>query len=373
MKYHNGDTFTNDYSNARNTYYNISGFPTAVFDGVITYVGGSNTVSMYPDYLPLYEARKDKNCAYTVEIFGTNTGLNYNVQLRVKKLATVPASYDNLVVHLALTESNIPFSWQGQTEVNNAERLMAPDQNGTPLNFNGGNEVIITLPFTINAAWVVNNLELVAFIQNLGGKEILQGSKVAVPQLQPLPVELVSFTGTTTNKGILLNWTTATEINNHGFEIQKSIDAQSFSTIGFVQGAGTTTEKKDYTFMDDADYSGQKVIYYRLKQLDYNGNFEFSSVAEVSVDMPITFALSQNYPNPFNPSTTIAYSVQEKSLVSIKVYDLTGQVVSTLVNEEKGAGTYEITFSAENLSSGVYFYKMTAGNFTAVKKLNILK
>lgn len=373
VKYHNGDDFTNTYSNARNTYYGISGFPTAVFDGVLTYVGGSNTVSMYPQYLPMYEGRKDKNCAYSVEIFGTNYGLNYNVQLRVKKLAAVPPSYNNLVVHLALTESNIPYNWQGQTEVNYAERLMAPSELGTPLNFAGGNEVIIDLPFTINAAWVVNNLELASWVQNLDGKEILQGTKVAVPELQPLPVELVSFTGSSASTGVILNWSTASEINNHGFEIQKSTDGETFSTIGFVQGAGTSTEVKEYTFLDDADYSGHTAVYYRLKQLDFNGNFEFSSVLEVKIDLPINYALGQNYPNPFNPTTKITYSVPESAPVSIKVYDMTGQEVATLVNEVKESGTYEITFSAKDLSSGVYFYKMTSGNFSAVKKLNILK
>ncbi len=373
VKYHNGDTFTNNYSNARNTYYGISGFPTAVFDGVISYVGGSNTVSMYPEYLPIYESRKPKNCAYSVEIFGTNTGLDYNVQLRVKKLAVVPATYNNLVVHLALTESNIPFNWQGQTEVDYAERLMAPSELGTPLDFSGGNEVIVTLPFSINSAWVVSNLELVSWIQNLTGKEILQGTKVAVPELEPLPVELVSFTGTSSINGVILNWSTASEINNLGFEIQNSTDGETFSKVGFVQGAGTSTEVKEYTFLDDADYSGHSVIYYRLKQLDFNGNFEFSSVAEVKIDLPINYALGQNYPNPFNPSTKITYSVPERAPVSIKVYDMTGQEVSTLVNEVKESGTYEITFSAKELSSGVYFYKMTSGNFSSVKKLNILK
>jgi hypothetical protein len=373
VKYHNGDSFTNTYSNARNTYYGISGFPTAVFDGVSYFVGGSNTQSMYANYLPLFEARQSKNSAFSVEIFGSNAGLNYDIQLRVRKLATTPASVGNTVVHLALTESNIPFNWQGQSMVHNAERLMAPNENGTPLNFSGGNEIIVNLSFALNSAWVLNSLELVSFIQNLGDKEILQGTKLSLLDLQPLPVELTSFTGTSSANGIILNWSTASEINNHGFEIEKSTDAVNFHTIGFIQGYGTTTESKDYSFADKFDYSETKTLYYRLKQVDYNGNFEYSEVIEIVINTPISYALSQNYPNPFNPSTKITYAVPEAAFVSIKIYDITGQEAAVLINEEKQPGIYELEFSAAGLSSGVYFYKMTANNYSSVKKLSIMK
>ncbi len=373
VKNHNGDTFTNSYSNARNTYYGITGYPTAFFDGVKSVVGGSNTVSMYTTYLPIYEERKAKNSAYSVEIFGNNNGLDYSVTVRVKKLANVPASYSNLVLHLALTETDIPFNWQGQTMVYNAQRLMAPNELGTALDFSSGNTVDINLNFTLNANWIADNCELVSFIQNLDGKEILQGSKVTLPELTVLPVELTSFTAKSSSNQVSLTWTTATEINNSGFEIQKSTDGSEFVSVGFIKGNGTTTEPKAYSFVDNHLNNVTGKLYYRLKQIDYNGAFNYSDIVEVVIDLPLEYSLNQNYPNPFNPSTKIKYSVPEQNLVSIVVYGVTGEEIATLVNEVKEAGNYEIEFNALQLSSGVYFYRMTSGDFTSVKKLSVLK
>lgn len=373
IKNHNGDTFTNSYSNARNTYYGITGYPTAFFDGVVSVVGGSNTVSMYPTYLPIYDARKIKNSAFSVQIFGQNTGADYSLTVRVTKLANVPTSYTNLVLHLALTESEIPFSWQGQTIVHNAQRLMAPNELGTALDFSSSNTVDINLNFTLNAAWVAANCEIVSFVQNLNGKEILQGNKVALNELSELPVELTSFSAKATAGKVNLNWSTATEINNSGFEVERSLDGNSFFAVGFVRGNGTTTEPKAYTFSDELDVNGTETIYYRLKQVDYNGAFEYSDIVSVIFDLPTEFALGQNYPNPFNPTSKIKYSVPQSGLVSIVVYDLTGQEVATLINEVKEPGNYELNFNANGLSSGVYFYRITANNFTQVKKMSILK
>jgi hypothetical protein len=369
IKYHNGDSFTNSFSNARNNYYGVPGFPTAIFDGVDYFVGGDNTQSMYQYYLPIYDGRKVRNSAFSVEIFGTHTNLNYNIQVRVRKLAP---TYGNFVLQLALTESDIPFAWQGQTKVDNAERLMAPDENGTPLDFSGSNEVVIDLNFALNSAWVVQNLELVSFIQR-NDHEIMQGTKIMVNDLQPLPVELTSFAAFSTTDGILLKWTTASEINNNGFEVEKSNDGVNFHAVGFVKGSGTTTEPKDYSFVDKFDASDFKTLYYRLRQVDFNGSFEYSDVIEAVYEIPLTYALGQNYPNPFNPSTKIVYSVPEAGFVNIRVYDITGQEAAVLVNEEKEPGVYEINFSAAGLSSGIYFYKMTANDYSAVKKLNVLK
>lgn len=373
VKNHNGDSFTNSYSNARNSYYGITGYPTAVFDGVKYVVGGSNTQSMYTTYLPIYDERKVKNAAYSIEIFGNNTGLDYSLTVRVQKLANVPASYSNLVLHLALTETDIPFNWQGQTMVYNAQRLMAPNELGTALDFSSSNTVEINLNFTLNAAWIADNCELVSFIQNLDGKEVLQAVKVGLPDLTVLPVELTSFTAIASNNSININWTTATEINNSGFEIQRSIDGSDFNTIGFVKGNGTTTEPKSYTFVDDKLNSTTGTFYYRLKQVDYNGAFNFSDIVEVVFDLPSEFALGQNFPNPFNPTTKIKYSVPQLSMVSIVVYGITGEVVATLLNEVKEPGNYDLQFNASQLSSGIYFYRMTAGDFTQVRKLSVLK
>ncbi len=373
VEYHNGDTYTNTYSNARNTYYGISGFPTAVFDGVQYFVGGDHTQSMYDYYLPIYQDRKELMSAFSVDVFGTNTGLDYNVTVRLNKFAAIPPTWNNLVVHFTVTESDIPFAWQGMTEVDYAERLMVPNELGTAVDLINNTQIEIPLSFSLDASWVVENCQLAAFIQNLDTKEILQGDKVWITDLQALPVELTSFTARATAEGVLLNWTTASEINNHGFEIERSNDGIEFYTVAFVQGAGTSTESREYVYNDNVEYKGGETFYYRLKQVDLDGRVEYSDIIEVEFDIVKEFVLNQNYPNPFNPSTTIKYAVPQTSLVNIKVYDLTGQEVASLVNETKEAGTYEIKFDARNLASGVYIYRMVAGNFTSVKKLNLLK
>jgi Secretion system C-terminal sorting domain len=373
VEYHNGDSFTNSYSNARNTYYGINGFPTAVFDGVQYFVGGDHTQSMYQYYLPIYEGRKELMSAFSVDIFGDNSGLDYNVVVKLNRLAAIPPTWNNLVVHFTVTESDIPFSWQGQTEVDYAERLMVPNELGTAVDLINNTQIDIPLSFSLNAAWITDKCQLAAFIQNLDTKEILQGDKVWITDLAPVPVELTSFTAQASAEGVLLKWTTASELNNHGFEVERSLDGTGFFTVAFIQGAGTTTEGKEYSYTDNVEYKGGEIFYYRLKQVDLDGRIEYTDIIEVEFDIPKDFVLHQNYPNPFNPSTTIKYAVPKTSLVSLKIYDLTGQEVAVLVNEVKEAGTHELNFDASNLASGVYFYIMIAGDFSSVKKMNLLK
>jgi hypothetical protein len=250
---------------------------------------------------------------------------------------------------------------------------MAPDELGTAVDLINNSNISVDLNFALDASWVLDECELVAWIQNLNNKEILQGSKVKLTDLMPVPVELTSFTASAKSVGVVLNWTTASEINNHGFEIERSQDNESFYRIGFVQGTGTTTEMQSYSFVDDIEYSGVKTYYYRLRQVDLDGRSQYSDVVNVDFDIPKDFVLSQNYPNPFNPSTKITYALPTQRPVVIKVYDLTGQEVITLVDEVKEAGTYEINFDAVNYSSGVYIYQMSAGDFSSVKKMSILK
>ena len=205
----------------------------------------------------------------------------------------------------------------------------------------------------------------------------------------PLPVELISFNASVHDGKVKLNWSTATEVNNLGYEIQRSLRMDTFGEIskvkspnwekiGFVEGHGNSTTTISYEFTDtdlnDGSYS------YRLKQIDLDGLFEYSKIVEVNLDVPIKFSLSQNYPNPFNPSTKIKYSIPKvgnanlRSLqTSLKVYDILGREVTTLVNENQQPGNYEVEFNASIHSSGVYLYKLTAGSFTATKKMILLR
>lgn len=369
---HNGDPFANTYSNARNTYYSITGFPTAIFDGQQRFVGGDHTLSMYEYYLPIYESRIPINSAYMIGIFGTQTGDNYNLTIRVQKVGVTPP-YDNIVIQFALTESDIMYNWQGQDHLNFVERIMSPDQNGTPLDFSSGDIQDINLNFTMGSGWVGDNCELVAFIQNNDDKEILQGTKLPLPELEPLPVELTSFSSRTSADGVTLLWSTASETNNHGFEVERSCDGNIFSNVGFINGAGTSTETHNYSFTDKLENNFTGTLYYRLKQVDFNGQASYSQILTVKFEVPVNYSLSQNYPNPFNPVTNIKYTVPKNGTVTIKLYDITGKEVATLVNEVKSTGSYEIKVNAQNLASGVYFYRMTANDFVSVKKMSILK
>jgi photosystem II stability/assembly factor-like uncharacterized protein len=187
----------------------------------------------------------------------------------------------------------------------------------------------------------------------------------------PVPVELTSFTATANGKEVILNWTTATEINNQGFEIERSGDNINFNNIGFVPGFGTTTEPKSYSYSDQSVNSG--TFYYRLKQIDFDGSFEYSEVVEIEITSPTEFILLQNFPNPFNPTTTIGFGIQNKSNVKITIINAIGEEVAIVLNEEREAGFHQVEFNASTLPSGVYFYQLRAGSFVETKKMLLLK
>ena len=189
-----------------------------------------------------------------------------------------------------------------------------------------------------------------------------------------VPVEMLTFTASVNSSDVRLLWSTASELNNRGFEIERSVNDQNdFAAIGFVDGKGNSTEINYYSFIDEPQLSGVNEIYYRLKQVDFDGTFSYSDVVNVTYDVPAEFVLRQNYPNPFNPSTTINYFVPEESFVSIKIYDFLGREVRTVVNETKSTGSYELLFNASSLPSGTYFYVMTADNYSNTKKMVLMK
>ncbi len=207
---------------------------------------------------------------------------------------------------------------------------------------------------------------------NRGG-EIARANKYSADYtgLIGIPVELTSFTANVVNNNVMLNWVTATEINNSGFEIQRSIDNSNFIKVGFTPGNGTTTEISKYGFSDSDLENGK--YYYRLRQLDFDGTFSFSDVVQADVNAELDFTLYQNYPNPFNPSTTIKYQIPVTSNVVLKVYDILGKEVATLVNETKQAGSYSVNFDANSFSSGIYIYKLTSNQYLQTKRMMLVK
>jgi len=190
-----------------------------------------------------------------------------------------------------------------------------------------------------------------------------------------VPVELTSFAATTDNRNVTLNWSTATELNNSGFQVERN-NGSEYQVVGFVAGSGTTTEVRNYNFVDQNVASG--TYSYRLKQVDFDGTFEYSNVIEVEVIGVKEFALGQNYPNPFNPSTKINFSLAVDSKVSLKIFDVLGQEVATLINGQMAAGSQDVSFDASSLNSGVYFYRIDASGvdgqkFSSVKKMILTK
>ena len=191
-----------------------------------------------------------------------------------------------------------------------------------------------------------------------------------------IPVELASFSAQLIDKDVILNWTTATELNNQGFEVERSIDNENFTKIGFVPGFGTTTEMKSYSFRSSDVQAG--VQYYRLKQIDFDGTSTIYNSVEVTGPVPNTFVLNQNHPNPFNPSTTISFSLPVESNVTIKLFNMLGQEVFQIANSDFQAGNHNLEFNAKDLSTGAYIYTLEAKgingvNFKSTKKMLLLR
>ena len=193
----------------------------------------------------------------------------------------------------------------------------------------------------------------------------------AAKYLLVTPVELTSFTAKSQNQKVTLNWATATEINNNGFEIQRSISNTDFVTVGFVRGFGTTTEQKEYSYTDNNLQNG--LYTYRLKQIDYNGSFEYSDAIEVDVRSLDSYSLEQNYPNPFNPATKIGYVLSAKTSVKVVVMNALGEEVAVLANQTQEQGYHQLDFNASNLPSGIYFYSLQTDNFSETKKMLLMK
>ncbi|MBK8552515.1 MAG: T9SS type A sorting domain-containing protein [Ignavibacteria bacterium] len=191
-----------------------------------------------------------------------------------------------------------------------------------------------------------------------------------------LPVELASFTSNVNKKNVFLNWSTASESNNSGFEIERvsavSNNTSAWIKVGAVHGHGNTGSVRNYSFEDKNLTTGK--YNYRLKQIDYNGNSEYFYLSgEVVIGVPEKYYLSQNYPNPFNPTTKIDFELPNDGNVTIKIYDNKGSEVKTLTDEFKTAGYYTVNFSGADLASGVYFYKFETGAFVETKKMVVLK
>ena len=192
----------------------------------------------------------------------------------------------------------------------------------------------------------------------------------------PLPVELSSLSAAVVGSSVKLNWRTETEINNYGFEIERKIGngqplVGNYETIGFVNGNGNSNSPKNYTFEDNSLLPGK--YSYRLKQIDNDGQFEYSKTIQVDFNSPKKFELTQNYPNPFNPVTTISWEIPKEGLVTLKIYDILGKEIYTIADEYQQAGSYQRNFDGSSLSSGMYFFTLQSGSFVEIRKMILIK
>ncbi len=205
----------------------------------------------------------------------------------------------------------------------------------------------------------------------------IDSSEISVYNLSSIPVELTSFSAAVHDGVVILNWGTSSETNNLGFQVERSNDGETFDQIAFLPGFGTTTEPKTYIYRDTALTSSEN--YYRLKQLDLNGNHSYSNIIKVDLNLPGIFVLRQNYPNPFNSQTQITFDLYNTATIQLNIYDTNGGLVKSLINgETMDQGSYQVQWDGTNdkgnsLSSGVYFYKLKVGNFIETKSMILQK
>ncbi len=290
---------------------------------------------------------------YGVIFKTTNGGVNWN---------EIPLGADELILGIYFTD----------------------EQNGWAVgnDYGSGNIGIVYRTTDGGDVWskqtipLVDALFSVFFINNTTGWAAGHiGTIIATDNVTP--VELSSFTAEVENNDVNLNWQTATETNNKGFEIKRSnskseIKNQEWEAIGFVNGHGTSTEKNNYSFVDKNLQPGR--YSYKLIQVDYDGTRNESKIINIDINsQPSDFSLKQNYPNPFNPSTTIEYSIPKSSEVKLKIYNTLGEEIKTLVNSFKQAGKYKVNLDLSKFSSGVYFYRLKAGSYNQTRKMILLR
>jgi len=271
--------------------------------------------------------------------------------------------------------SNISLTITDGTLSQNTVNTTAPGGYSVPVQVIGGSGNGTITAHSDNI--VIPKATLFRHIYGVCPKVILAcpnpGEKKIYSDWGALPVELISFTSSISGKNVTLNWSTSSELNNSHFEVERlSNNASNWVNIGVVNGNGTSNNVNHYSFSDNNLSTGK--YNYRLKQTDFNGNFEYFILSnEVEIGTPVQYDLNQNYPNPFNPTTKINFSIPEDGVVSLKVYDNSGKEVAVILNEFKSAGYYSAEFRPVNLSSGIYYYKMEAGNFVKVLKMILVK
>ena len=251
------------------------------------------------------------------------------------------------------------------------------DSLGVWATTNGGNNW-----FDFNGGTMLNTYVIRALVFNPSGNHTLYAGRASTTAnlggvydytFSFVPVELVSFSSEVFGGNVNLSWVTATELNNYGFQVERrNAESEAWSNIGFVNGNGSSSEMHYYSFSDQSVPVGK--YFYRLKQMDFDGNYEYSGEVEATVTEVLQdYTLQQNYPNPFNPSTKISFSIPQSGFTTLKVFDVLGNEVANIIEGELNQGSYELQFNSSGLSSGIYFYSLTSGEFTKTMKMILTK
>ena len=367
---HNGDAYTNDASNARNSYYGITGYPTALFDGMNAYVGGSNTVSLYNTYRNRVNARLAIPSNYTISATGSQSGLVYSVAVTVTQIA--PDSNTNIKLHGVLTESGIQQNWQGQTHLEFVQRLMAPSYTGTDIDFSTNPTQTINLTFNASPSWNAEHFEWVFFLQNNTTKEILQGCKYIIQALEnesPLDVPSIDF-GTVSLDDVFMQSFTINNWWTQDMNIEISIDSQDF--VIFPRSRDSYL----IPFMSEMSFD---VMFLPNQTGVVDANITITSdnshYPEMIIPISATVVSTANddgsllpqpghiisaAPNPFRTGTTLSYHVKAAEKAELSIYNVKGaRVFSTALNNSSGGqGSYlwnGLSQTGELCPAGIYF------------------
>ncbi|MFO7524292.1 MAG: T9SS type A sorting domain-containing protein [Ignavibacteriaceae bacterium] len=366
---------------------------TVVVGAAITYDNGSTWESIWelhatgnvgPDevYVP-FEVQDSFRLGFYYTGNSNNIDFFYVDDIAVSSILPLTPPYppSMLVATASDEEQKVSLSWNPGWAVSGLYGYQLQRKTGDPNTNSPYITIAVTGIDTLNFEDLnveLNHIYTYRIRSLVMGFNSQYGNEATAYVPEAVPVELTSFTASVSGNDVTVNWSTASETNNQGFEVQRQSAAGNaqWETIGFVEGRGTTTEEQSYSYRDKNLSAGN--YQYRLKQIDFDGTFEYSKVAEVEIGLPTRFVLEQNYPNPFNPSTKIEYNIPNAAtgqtlFVTLKVYDVIGNEVTILVDEYKTAGIYEVEFDASQLSSGIYFYKLSAGSFISTKKMILMK
>ncbi|MGE5365303.1 MAG: T9SS type A sorting domain-containing protein [Bacteroidota bacterium] len=389
-----GGGSTSQYDVYNNMISGIYNDDTDAGSGVYTYgiqYNTSGNANIYNNTVVIDETSRDHLCAAFAATGGNavntvnvknnifcnkNSGATYKSYAFYKSASLTSAlvSDYNLLYTDILTNAYVGFNgtadaatlndWQTIDRDSHSKSAPVTFTSATDLHLAGtsiGDETLIGTPLAMITTDIDGDLRDVNY-PYMGADE----------NADQLPVELVSFTAAYAGDKVTLQWATATEVDNYGFEIERTNADGQWGKIGFVGGNGNSNSPKFYLFTDD-NLSSCDEYKYRLKQLDNDGKYVYSSVAAVRLSVAKDIELMQNYPNPFNPATVIKFSIPQSSIVKLTVYNIVGESVADLLNELRQAGTHYVQFDASNLPSGIYFYRLQSGNYTRTMKMQLIK